>query len=223
MKHLKTFGLLFSIGSLLTFCSGQQTEQRNKTSVGEVGGPFENGEYIYNGLPGDMNATDTSAGWKLDGQKILITGIVYQRDGKTPEPGVLLYYYQTNTAGRYIHKPEEPRSMAPNELGQTHGYIRGWVKTDGAGKYFIYTVKPGTYPTRDAPAHIHFTVKEPNDIKEYYIDDVVFDDDPLLNTETRRKLENRCGSGIVLLVQHGDLQIGERNVMLGLNIPNYPK
>jgi protocatechuate 3,4-dioxygenase beta subunit len=113
--------------------------------------------------------------------------------------------------------------MPPNKQGQTHGYIRGWVKTDAEGKYFIYTIKPGTYPTRDAPAHIHFTVKEPNDIKEYYIDDVVFDDDPLLNTEARAKLENRCGSGIVRLAAKESLQVGERNLILGLNIPNHPK
>jgi len=153
----------------------------------------------------------------------LITCIVYQLDGKTPAPDVLLYYYQTNTAGRYVHKPEEPRSMAPNELGQTHGYIRGWVKTDAAGKYFIYTVRPGIYPTRDAPAHVHFTVKEPNDIKEYYIDDVIFDDDTLLNASARSKLENRCGSGILRLTRKGEIYIGERNLILGLNIPNYPK
>lgn len=112
--------------------------------------------------------------------------------------------------------------MAPNELGQTHGYIRGWVKTDTAGKYFIYTVRPGTYPTNDEPAHIHITVKEPNDIKEYYIDDFVFDDDKLLTSLKRQKMDNRCGSGILRLVQNGNLQIGERNLILGLNIPDYP-
>jgi protocatechuate 3,4-dioxygenase beta subunit len=35
-------------------------------------------------------------------------------------------------------------------------------------------------------------------------------------------MENRCGGGILRLVQNGDLQIGERNLILGLNIPNYP-
>lgn len=112
--------------------------------------------------------------------------------------------------------------MPPNKLGQTHGYIRGWVKTDTEGKYYIYTVRPGTYPTNDEPAHIHITVKEPNDIKEYYIDDFVFDDDKLLTSSKRQKMENRCGSGILRLVQKGDLQIGERNLILGLNIPDFP-
>jgi protocatechuate 3,4-dioxygenase beta subunit len=152
-----------------------------------------------------------------------LTGIVYQNGGKIPAPDVLLYYYQTNTEGGYLHKPAEKRSMPPNEFGQTHGYIRGWVKTDTAGKYYIYTVRPGTYPTNDEPAHIHITVKEPNDIKEYYIDDFVFDDDKLLTSAKRKKMENRCGSGVLRMVQQGDLLVGERNLILGLNIPDYPE
>jgi protocatechuate 3,4-dioxygenase beta subunit len=151
-----------------------------------------------------------------------LTGIVFQNDGKTPAPNVLLYYYHTNTEGKYVHKPKEKRSMPPNKLGQTHGYIRGWIKTDAEGKYSIYTVRPGTYPTRDEPDHVHITVKEPNNINEYYIDDFVFDDDKLLTTAKRKKLENRCGSGVLRMVQKGKLLIGERNIILGLNIPHYP-
>ena len=173
------------------------------------------------GIPQNITATDTSAGWIQSGQKMLLTGIVYEQDGKTPAPGVVVYYYHTNTEGKYLHKPEEKRSLPPNELGQTHGYIRGWVKTDTIGRYFIYTVRPGAYPGRDEPAHIHLTIKEPN-VKEYYIDDIVFDDDKLMTTKRRIKLENRGGTGIVRLVQQGGLHIGERNIILGLNIPDYP-
>lgn len=219
MKRLFQIGLLLILCNFLKSCSGQ-TNEKNQTQP--VGGSFENSEFTYYGIPKNISPTDTSAGWNQKGQKILLTGIVYQQDGKTVAPNVLLYYYHTNTEGRYIHKPEEKRSMAPNNLGQTHGYIRGWVKTDKAGKYFIYTVRPGIYPTHDEPAHVHITVKEPNDIKEYYIDDFVFDDDKLLTSSKRQKLENRCGSGILRMVQKGDLLIGERNLILGLHIPDYP-
>jgi protocatechuate 3,4-dioxygenase beta subunit len=203
-------------------CHGQ-SDQQNNNSNKTVGGAFENSEFTYYGIPKTISSIDTSAGWKLNGQKILLTGIVFQIDGKTPAPDVLLYYYQTNTDGKYLHKEEESRSMLPNELGQTHGYIRGWVKTDKEGKYYIYTVRPGTYPTNDEPAHVHITVKEPNDINEYYIDDFVFDDDKILTSARRKKMENRCGSGVLRLVQKDDLQIGERNIILGLNILAYPK
>lgn len=218
------FIFLVIFTSFLLSCNGQTTSNsKNPTEKeGIVGGAFENSEFTYYGIPKHISSTDTSSGWVQKGEKILLTGIVYQQDCKTPAPNVLLYYYHTNTEGKYLHKPEERRSMLPNELGQTHGYIRGWVKTDTAGKYFIYTVRPGTYPTNDEPAHIHITVKEPNDIKEYYIDDFVFDDDKLLTSSKRQKMENRCGSGTLRLVQNGDLQIGERNLILGLNIPDYP-
>lgn len=219
MKLLYQIGLLIVLTNFLSSCTGQNKEN-NKTQ--STGAAFENSEFTYYGIPKKISSIDTSAGWNLNGQKILLTGIVYQNDGKTPAPGVLLYYYQANTEGKYIHKAEESRSMPPNSLGQTHGYIRGWVKSDKEGKYYIYTVRPGTYPSNEDPAHIHITVKEPNDIKEYYIDEFVFDDDKILSSAKRKKMENRCGSGVLRLVHKNGLQIGERNIILGLNIPDYP-
>lgn len=224
MKSLYQIWFLLLISGLITSCNAQNNESSlsggNKQSVG---GAFENSGFTYYGIPKSVSSTDTSPAWNLNGQKILVAGVVYQIDGKTPAADVLLYYYQTDTEGKYLHKANESRSMPPNELGQTHGYIRGWVKTDKEGKYYIYTVRPGAYPTNDEPAHIHVTVKEPNDINEYYIDDLVFDDDKILNTERRKKMENRGGSGVLRLVKKDGLHIGERNIILGLNIPNYPK
>ncbi|RYF37204.1 MAG: hypothetical protein EOO38_26730 [Cytophagaceae bacterium] len=143
---------------VFTSCSGQTRSSGKNSLEPPVGGAFENSEFTYYAIPKTVNATDTSPGWHQPGQKILLTGTVYQNDGRTPAPGVLLYYYHTNTEGRYLHKPEEKRSMPPNSLGQTHGYIRGWVQTDAEGRYFIYTVRPGTYPTRDEPDPSNFPI-----------------------------------------------------------------
>src|SRR5690606_28804142 len=172
-----------------------------------IGGPFENREWIYYKIPENIDAVDTSLGWHQKGEKLLVTGTVYQADGVTPAADIVLYYYQTNAEGYYKHIPGENISMPPNKLGQTHGAIRGWVKTNKDGKYFIYTIRPVVYPTRDEPAHIHVTVKEPSEIPEYYLDDFVFDDDILLNTAARRKMKNRGGSGILRLVKKNDLLI----------------
>lgn len=211
---------LFQLLIICTFfisCTTQTSEKPKK-----VGGAFENNEFIYSGIPENINSTDTSLGWEQGGQKILLTGTVYMLDGKTPAKDVLLYYYHTNTEGRYIHKPEEKISMPPNDKGQTHGHLRGWVKTDSEGKYFIYTIRPGIYPTNDQYAHIHITVKEPNELSEYYIDDFVFEDDPLLTSTIIEKMENRCGNGILTLTENENMYVGNRDLILGLNIPDYP-
>lgn len=225
--RLQYFSILIALLSMLSACrskaqtEGSQPGQYAKEKI-VVGGNFENREFTYYGISKNISAVDTSPGWNLQGSKLLLTGAVFAADAKTPAPGVLVYYYHTNTAGRYQHQPAEARSMPPNETGQTHGYIRGWVKTDSAGRYSIYTTRPGVYPATDEPAHIHLTVKEPNNISEYYIDEFVFDDDPFLNTAKRRRLENRAGSGILRLVQKDGVLVGERNIILGLNIPDYP-
>ncbi|MGF1925577.1 MAG: intradiol ring-cleavage dioxygenase, partial [Bacteroidia bacterium] len=152
-------------------CNGQNNQQRfvKQEKIDQT--PSE----LY-GMPKMINSIDTSAGFNLTGQKLLLTGTVFKVDGKTPAPNVVIYYYQTNTKGAYEHKADEPRSIPPNSEGQTHGYIRGWVKTDKDGKYAIYTIRPAAYATQDSPAHIHPIIIEPNRNESYYIDDFVFDD-----------------------------------------------
>ncbi|MBK7427057.1 MAG: intradiol ring-cleavage dioxygenase [Saprospiraceae bacterium] len=223
MYQLFLAGLLVLLHLCMGSCHGQINQINNTAHPEKIKeAAFENSEFTYYGIPKVISPIDTSPGWDQKGQKILLTGIVYKVDGKTPAADVILYYYQTNTEGKYLHKSKENRSMPPNELGQTHGYIRGWVKTDKEGNYSIYTVRPGTYPTRDEPDHVHITVKEPNELREYYIDDFVFDDDKLLISAKRKKMENRGGSGVLRMVKKDQLHVGERNIILGLNIPEYP-
>ncbi|MBR9832900.1 intradiol ring-cleavage dioxygenase [bacterium] len=201
----------------LVACNGQT--QSNKE---QLSNDFDKVMPFAYKMPTDLSSIDTSPGWKQNGQKISLTGVVYERDGKTPAQNVILYYYHTDINGIYTTNPNEPLNMPKNKLGQTHGYIRGWLKTGKDGKYTINTVLPGTYPSRAEPAHVHLTVKEKNREEPYYLDDFVFDDDPLLTSEKRNKLENRGGSGVIRFVRRGNIWIGERNLVLGLNIPNYP-
>ena len=168
-------------------------------------------------MPKTINSIDSSAGWTEKGQKLLITGIAYKIDGKTPAPNVVIYYWQTDNNGYY--SPKE----GMDEKAKRHGHIRGWVKTDQNGKYSIYTIKPAPYPNENIPAHIHISVKELDIDNEYYIDEFIFDDDKLLTSNKRKALENRGGSGILRVLNAGDLQIAEHNIVLGLYIPNYPK
>jgi protocatechuate 3,4-dioxygenase, beta subunit len=219
MVTKSNFIFLVIFASLLLSCNGQTTpNSRNTPKKGAiVGGPFENGEFMYVGMPENIKSVDTSAGWTQNGQRLLVTGTIFRLDGKTPAPNVILYYYHTDINGVYANK----KGLDPKVV--RHGYIRGWVKSDSNGKYAIYTVRPTPYPNTDFEAHIHPSIKEPNIDKEYYIDEFVFDDDKLLTGEKRKKLPNRGGSGILRVFKKNDLQIAEHNIVLGLNIPNYPE
>jgi protocatechuate 3,4-dioxygenase beta subunit len=183
----------------------------------KVGGPCEGCEAIYENtvpfdqLPSFVKLPEVS--W--DGKKPMgINGTVFKADG-TPAADVVLYVYHTNEKGIYPKKGDE------KGWAKRHGYLRGWVKTDQKGQYKFGCLRPAPYPGRDEPAHIHVTIKEP-DINEYYIDEFVFSDDPLLTPEKRAKLENRGGSGIVKIIDVGNMYKGERNIYLGKNIPEYP-
>ncbi len=123
------------------------------------------------------------------------------------------YYYQTNEKGLYV--PAKNQTQA-----RRHGVLRGWVKTNLKGEYKIYTIQPAPYPKEKIPAHIHMVIKEPQ-MNEYYIDDIHFDEDPLLTTAVRNKQPNRAGSGIMLTSEKNGVMYAERNITLGLHIPDY--
>lgn len=211
--------LMLLLAVCLNACKGQAPERATVRPAGKkiVGGGCDGCELMYAGMPATMNAVDTSAGWTEPGAKLLVTGKVYQIDGKTPAKDVIIYYWQTDNTGRYTPKP------GMNKTAERHGHIRGWVKTDASGNYSIYTIRPAPYPSRDMPAHIHTSIKEPAIDNEYYIDEFVFDDDPLLTGKKRKALEHRGGSGILRLVQASDLWVAEHNIVLGLHIPDYPQ
>jgi protocatechuate 3,4-dioxygenase beta subunit len=215
MKIQKNILLIAITWFTLLSCQGQ-----NKTSnISQlVGGGCDGCEIMYIDMPKILPSIDTSSGWHEGGQKLLLTGTVYQIDGRTPASNVILYYWQTDSQGSYTPKDNQsPKS-------KVHGHIRGWVKTDTKGQYAIYTNRPGVYPDKNEPAHIHFSIKEPDVKNEYYPDDVIFDDDPLVLPYIKRNtLKNRGGSGIVRILLNGKLQVAEHDIILGLNIPHYPK
>jgi protocatechuate 3,4-dioxygenase beta subunit len=124
------------------------------------------------------------------GTPLVLSGVVYRTDGRTPAAGVLVYAYHTNAAGIY------PPGGTGTGHARRHGRLRGWIRTDSAGRYQFTTIRPGSYPSRGAPAHIHLTVRSPGG-EERWIDSIEFDDDPLLTPEHRAKRHKLGGSGIV--------------------------
>jgi protocatechuate 3,4-dioxygenase beta subunit len=222
MRLHYNIGLLILLLTTLNGCNGQRNNTNESRTLPEkakpVGGGCDGCEIMFVDMPTHLNSTDTSAGWAEKGQKLLVTGTVYKPDGRTPAQNVIIYYWQTDNNGLYSP------AQGMNEAARRHGHLRGWIQTGENGKYSIYTVRPAPYPNDVIPAHIHLSIKEPDVDNEYYPDDINFDDDKLLNSYLKRyPQENRGGSGVVRVLLKDDIQIAEHDIVLGLNIPNYPK
>jgi protocatechuate 3,4-dioxygenase beta subunit len=180
-----------------------------------VGGPCEGCEAIFEFGTRQLFPVDTLIDFGKAGPKVKLAGTVFQSDGRTPAEGVILYIYHTNQKGIYPVRGDE------TGWARRHGYIRGWILTDKKGQYTFYTLRPGTYPSRNEPAHIHITVLEP-DGKYYWISSYYFDDDPQLSEIDRTSsLNARGGSGILQLERSDDLWVGKRDIVLGKNVPGY--
>lgn len=206
--------LFLSLFAIIS-CNGQT---KNTQSSKLVGGGCEGCELMYIGQPSNIMSVDTSRGWNENGQRLVLSGKVYHLDGKTPAKDVLIYYWQTNAEGIY------PTDANLDKTVSEHGYIRGWVRSDAEGRYTIYTIRPAPYPKDNTPAHIHFSIKEPTIGNEYYIDDIMFEGDPYLESYLKKSsIINRGGNGIVKTTQNGNIQYIQRDIILGYNIPDYPK
>lgn len=214
--------LLLSIILLnfLTGCNGQ-TKPNAKTPQNidakkPVGGGCEGCELMYVGMPQQILSNHISSGWTEGKQKLILTGKIFQLDGKTPAQDVIIYYWHTDDKGLYSSNSQTPKKA--NE----HGKLRGWVKSDKDGNYTIKTSRPEAYPNDNIPQHIHLSIKEPDITNEYYAD-LYFDDDPLyLNHKKKYGKLDRAGTELLRVVLDNDIQIAEHNIVLGLNIPDYP-
>lgn len=147
------------------------------------------------------------------GQRILIRGRVLLSDGKTPAAHVLMYFYHTNSAGKYAKIGTENH----NSYAWWHGYCRGWLKTNDKGEYEIQSIKPAPYPNGREPAHIHFDLKAPSQKTCYNMPDFLFKGDPYLTESYEYKMEMASGfvreGGVALKIQNGVL-IGQRDIVL---------
>ena len=204
---------ILALTILLSASANSQNQNESKFRL--VGGPCEGCEAVFEYGDRQLFSLDTLPDFNDDGPKLKLTGTIYQQDGKTPAKDIILYIYHTDQNGIYPTKGDE------TGWAKRHGYLRGWIKTDSDGEYTFYTLKPGIYPSRNAPAHIHPVILEP-DGKYYWIDEYLFEGDPLITEDESSDIAPRGGnSGIISLKKEAGILVGERNIILGKNVPNY--
>lgn len=199
---------------LLAACT-QETLAQRSTPI--VGGPCEDCQVALEGLPHRPPVIATLASQGEPGERLRLTGVVVD-EAHRPREGVIVYAYQTDHSGNY------PSSTAPlSDAAQRHGRLRAWAMTDADGTYTFLTIRPGGYPGSDLPQHIHMHVIEPG-CATYYLDDVMFHDDPRLTPRFIAQLDvGRGGSGIVAPIMRDGVWHVRRDIILGYRIPDYPR
>jgi hypothetical protein len=173
-----------------------------------IGGPCEGCDWVYDGVPAKLSPVARIAPVNEAGSPLVIEGVVKSTRAASVA-NVVVYAYHTNIGGLYP------------EAGNRHGTLKGWAITDSQGRYRFDTIRPGAYPGRNIPEHVHLHVIEPG-VGTYYIDDLRFLDDPLL-TEGNRRTSERAGNGLSMPVRRDGVWLARRDIVLGLNIPGYRK
>lgn len=112
----------------------------------------------------------------------------------TPLRGLLVYVYHANAAGLYV-----PATGATGCL-RFHGALHAWARPDSNGMVTVRSIRPGSYPRSTEPAHVHVVVQFP-DRRGFYLNDVMFADDPRLTPAIRAAQQAPGGTGIIRAVR----------------------
>ena len=204
--------LVAALGLVVSACAvPERAATPRAASVVLVGGPCEGCEAVF-------ERRATIAGPEEPGERLVIAGVVEDGRGR-PAAGIVVYAYHTDARGLYPPGP----AGAPGPAAARHGRLRGFVVTGADGAYAFTTIRPGGYPDSDTPQHVHMHVVEAG--CHYYIDDVVFSDDPRLTPGQQAAQDRgRGGSGVVTPRRTPDGGwIVRRDIVLGAGIADHPR
>ena len=104
MNILKTLLLLTTLFVFSLSCLSQEISEQDAELVG---GPCQGCEAVFEFGDRELTATDTLPDFDNPGPKLKVTGTIYQPDGKTPAPNVILYIHHTNQEGIYETRGDE--------------------------------------------------------------------------------------------------------------------
>ncbi len=166
------------------------------------------------GHPG-FDSKSSTPSWKImiasdkePGDPLIISGTIYAVDGHTPIEGASLWVYHTDATGHY-----SPLSVSGGNNRNTR--LHGLMRTNRDGDYEFRTIRPSPYPGRNIPAHIHAYVSAPG-YPEYWIDDYLFEGDPLITGEMRQKLVGTGTFSSILQLTRGSdgVLTGSRDIKI---------
>ena len=217
---MQLVAIVLAVGALVS-CGGRIAEieraaDREREPI--VGLPCEGCDAVFQGLPDSLEWSSRIASQNEPGDAMRIEGTVRDETGR-PMSDVIVYAYHTNARGIYP-TDEGLRGHAAHR----HGRLRAWASTNEAGRYRFDTIRPAGYPDTDLPAHVHMHVIEVGRCT-YYIDDIMFEDDPRLTESMRQRLTlGRGGNGVVKPIQGtAGSWLVTRDIVLGRGIPGYPE
>nr|WP_321223367.1 hypothetical protein [uncultured Psychroserpens sp.] len=162
--------------------------------------------YDYNAQT--ISAVDSIADFRAKKKPLILTGIIYQKDGVTPAKDVILYIEQADENGDFDLR---------NHNDKRYTHHRGWVKTDANGRYTFYTFVPGNDRRYNQLSQLFPTIKEPSK-PAYNLESFLFDEDPLLTRLCRKKIAKKGDPTRILKpVEKDNLLLVEKNIVLSNN------
>ena len=127
-------------------------------------------------VPDDVSWRTSVAKKSDKDEPMIISGTVFEADGETPAPNILIYFYHTDSEGYYGRRGEI-----------RDGHFRGWMLTGADGKYEFSSIKPAPYPGRTVAAHVHMTLTGKT-FREDSINAILFEGDKFITTEERNSV-----------------------------------
>ena len=138
------------------------------------------------------------------GEALVISGVVFKPDGRTPLAGASVYVYQTDAKGAYA---------VDDARASNNPRLRGYLRTDAEGRYEFRTIRPGSYPGTRNPGHIHYHVNAPGHTERVF--EIVFEGDTLIPEQWKRDAKNpQSGVAIVRLEAGNNGRRGVQNITL---------
>lgn len=138
------------------------------------------------------------------GTPLVINGRVFKTDGRTPAPGIIVFAYHTDRTGVYDARANGPHSWR----------LKGWAITDAAGRFEFRTIRPGAYPGRSEPQHVHFSIEGPS-VPRQSPTALEFADDPLIPERAREEsARNGMFGGVRTVTRRNGVDYVEMNLRI---------